>query len=98
MKCSDNLLTESYNQTPVYPGQLSLDIDKYRHHVEHFDISEEQQVALLQALWSIMRGFVELGFGVDSIQHFIPELKEFSSVADSDALDQKDNDESKDEE
>jgi hypothetical protein len=69
-----------------YPGTLKLDVAKYRRHIDHFDISEKQKIELLQTLWSIMRSFAELGYGVDNVQRVIPALAEFSSRAESDAL------------
>lgn len=62
-----------------YPGSLALDPDKYRHHVESFDITEDQKLALLQTLWDIMRSFVELGYGVESVNRFLPAMREFST-------------------
>lgn len=47
---------------------LTCDPEKYREHVQDFDLSEEEQAELLQILWSIMAAFVEMGFGVDSAQ------------------------------
>ncbi|MEW8372665.1 MAG: hypothetical protein AB2722_02050 [Candidatus Thiodiazotropha sp.] len=50
------------------PPPPQCDLEKYREHVKDFDLSEEEQAELLQTLWSIMAAFVDLGFGVDSIQ------------------------------
>ena len=44
------------------------DIDKYRAHVNHFDLSEEQKTELLRDLWRIMEGFVDQAFGLDPVQ------------------------------
>lgn len=52
-----------------------LDTDKYREYVDDLDLSEEQKVELLRTLWWIMAAFVDLGFGVDSVQRFIPALE-----------------------
>ncbi len=49
----------------VQSAALQFDSDKYRSEVEQFDITEAQKQELLATLWSIMRGFVELGFSVD---------------------------------
>ena len=49
---------------------LKLDPDKYRGHLEPFDLSEAQQNELLATLWNILRSFVEIGFGLDSVQLF----------------------------
>ena len=54
-------------------GDVSvLDMDRYREHVAEFDLTEEQKTELLRTLWSIMKSFVDLGFGVDSVQHILP--------------------------
>jgi len=55
-------------------GDLPLDVEKYRAQMKESDLSEEQQVEFLQALWSIMKAFVEIGFNANSIQNFMPEL------------------------
>lgn len=52
-------------------GTLACDPEKYREYLDGFDLSEEEQNELLKTLWTIMAGFVDLGFGVDSIQ-FLP--------------------------
>ncbi len=55
-------------------GDLPFDAEKYKGFKEVSDLTEEQQVEFLQTLWSMMKAFVDLGFGVNSIQSFIPEL------------------------
>lgn len=62
-------------------GPLPLNAAKYREYVEGFDLSEEQQAELLQTLWSIMCAFVDIGFGVDSVQRCIPALAELTAAA-----------------
>lgn len=47
---------------------LKCDIEKYREHIESFDLSREEEAELLKNLWLIMAAFVDIGFGVDSIQ------------------------------
>lgn len=69
-----------------HPGALPLDVEKYRPYVDHFDITEEQKIKLLETLWSIMTAFVRHGFGVDSIQRCLPAFAEFSSPQESDEL------------
>lgn len=49
---------------------LRLDPDEYREDLDAFDLTEAQQNELLEVLWNIMRTFVELGFGLDSVQMF----------------------------
>ncbi len=44
------------------------DVEKYRDHVREFDLTPDEEAELLKNLWLIMAAFVDLGFGVDSIQ------------------------------
>ena len=50
-------------------GPLEFDPDKYRHNLEEFDLTQEEQDELLRILFTIMAAFVDLGFGVDSIHY-----------------------------
>lgn len=53
------------------------------------DLTEEKDEdaeALLHTLWNIMRTFVELGWGVDSVQRFLPELKQDFSQSGGDLV------------
>lgn len=70
------------------PAVPALDTEKYRQYVDEFDIPDERKLELLQTLWWIMAAFVDLGFGVDSVQRALPALADFSSTADSDALEE----------
>lgn len=49
-------------------GYASPDLDKYRRHVEHFDLSDAQKTDLLLAVWRIMQSFVDRAFGDDPVQ------------------------------
>lgn len=42
-------------------GAPELDPARYADHLNDFEMSEAQKLELLQALWSIMRSFVEMG-------------------------------------
>ena len=50
------------------PPRLSIDWDAYLPFLENEDISEEQKHELIEALWTIMVSFVDLGFGIHPIQ------------------------------
>lgn len=52
---------------PAYPA-AAPDLDRYRQHVEHLDLSEARKAELLQAVWQIMRSFVDRAFGDDAAQ------------------------------
>lgn len=60
---------------------LQLDEDEYRADLAEFDLSEDQQNELLQALWNIMSMCVDIGWGVDTVRLVCPEL--FEKVASS---------------
>ena len=56
-----------------YAGD-AFDADEYRDALIEFPLNREQEDALLQALWEIMRSFVDIGWGVDTVQLVLPEL------------------------
>ncbi len=58
---------------------LKLEPGDYRHHLDDFGLTEEQQNELLASLWSIMSTLVDIGWGVDTVQMLLPEL--FTEVA-----------------
>lgn len=84
---ADNDETTRDTETDLPP----FDAQKYRDELGDMDITEDQATEFLRSLDFILRTFVDLGWGVDSVQNFIPALKEFSSLADADALEQKKN-------
>jgi hypothetical protein len=66
-----------------------LDLSRYSSELAELDLTEEQEAELLKTLYFIMATFVDLGFGVDSVTRALPALADFSSSADSDALEEK---------
>lgn len=64
---------------------LEFDASRYLAEVEDLSLSEAQKVEFLKALWSIMTGFVDLGFAVDSA---IPLLIQKASESGTNALQQ----------
>ena len=52
---------------PAYPA-AAPDLDRYRHHIAHLDLSEARKTELLQAVQQIMRSFVDRAFGDDAAQ------------------------------
>ncbi|MCU7839797.1 MAG: hypothetical protein KZQ94_10525 [Candidatus Thiodiazotropha sp. (ex Troendleina suluensis)] len=69
---------------------LQLDPEKYRTYLDEFELSEEQQNELLETLWHIMRTFVEIGWGLDSVQSVFSGIAENAMHEDSGALQEKD--------
>jgi len=62
-----------------YSALPPLNPADYKQYVEGFDLTEEQTNELLHTLWQIMSAFVDLGWGVDSLQNVLPGLAEFSA-------------------
>ena len=58
---------------------LEFKPDNYRHHVDEFDLTEEQKNELLTSLWTIMSTLVDIGWGVDTVQILLPDM--FAEVA-----------------
>lgn len=50
------------------PSPLAFDPEKYRTHVAHLDMSEDDKTELLRAVWDIMQSFVDRAFGDDAAQ------------------------------
>lgn len=62
-----NEITTTTNR-PTSAGALTIDWDHYKSLLEGEDISDEEAQAFLEALWSIIVGFVDLGFGIHPLQ------------------------------
>ncbi len=58
----------AHNRKSTAP--LSLDLDEYRGDLAEFDMSDEQKDEMLRTLWNIMSAFVDLGWGLDTVQLF----------------------------
>lgn len=71
---TDNKVTKQDAAAP-----LKLEPDNYRHHLDEFDLTKEQQNELLESLWTIMSTLVDIGWGVDTVQILLPDL--FAEVA-----------------
>jgi len=50
------------------PKTLSLDVEKYEHHLKNSNISEAEKQEFLETMRNIMCTFVQMGFGVESTQ------------------------------
>ena len=49
---------------PSGPPSIEVDFLKYARHLEGMDLTESQKHDLLQELWNIVTGFVQLGWGL----------------------------------
>lgn len=74
-------MEKNHNKTPFQerPGNtlprpsLTIDYDLYQKHLDETDMSEAQKRAFLDALWSIIVSFVDLGFDVHPLQQAAPD-------------------------
>jgi hypothetical protein len=48
---------------PGKPRAMQMDIERYRSYVDRFDMPEDQKIAVLTHVWSIMESFVDRAFG-----------------------------------
>jgi len=53
---------------PTGPPSLTIDWDLYGQYLEDSDLSDAEKRQFLEALWSIVVSFVDLGFGVHPVQ------------------------------
>lgn len=47
---------------------LSVDVEKYQAYLDGSEMNDSEKEEFLQALWQIILGFVEFGFGVHPVQ------------------------------
>ena len=53
---------------------LTLDVALYQQYLDDADLSEAEKREFLETLWSVIVGFVDLGFGVHPLQQAAPDL------------------------
>lgn len=53
---------------------LACEPQDYMNELAEFEMSDEQKTELLQTLWNIMATMVDIGWGVDTVQLFLPEI------------------------
>lgn len=63
-------------------------VDEYREYLDEYNITEDQKVELLQTLWWIVLSFVDIGFGIDSVQRCLPALEEMTLASDENELEE----------
>ena len=68
-----NLLSGSPSAIASH-APLKLDPEDFREEIAELELNDEQAHELLQNLWHIMSIFVDMGWGVDTLQLVLPEL------------------------
>ena len=77
---SDSDSSGCAEQSPPLPA-LTIDWERYERFLEKSDAPLEQKRALIETLWNIMVGFVDLGFPVASPQKTCGQLGECAAKA-----------------
>jgi len=65
----------------------SVDLNQFRQYVEHCDLSDEQKMALLEDLWSIVQSFVDEAWGLCPTQFAANENQQNTTVKALEMLD-----------
>lgn len=58
-------------KTGQAPPSLKCDYDQYAACLEDCDLTDEQKREFLEAMWTIISAFVDLGFGHHPVQHVL---------------------------
>lgn len=68
------------NGTGASPGHPpGFDAARYWHFLEDWEVSDEDKSEFLRIMWALMNGFVDLGFGVDSVSLLLRQWAESAS-------------------
>lgn len=54
---------------PEPPLALSIDWRLYEHHLAEADLTDQEKREFIEALWYIIVSFVDLGFGIEPVNH-----------------------------
>ncbi|MCR9123993.1 MAG: hypothetical protein NXH91_17160 [Phyllobacteriaceae bacterium] len=79
---------------PYAAPEVTVNFANYREFLKDMDMTEDQKAEFLQALWDIVTGFVELGFGTHPTQEAggqNPEIPTFSTSTNFNLLSSEDN-------
>ncbi|MCT8970802.1 hypothetical protein [Microbaculum marinisediminis] len=82
---SNNGLSERFD-TSARPV-VTVDISKYQSYIDDPDLDDAQKEDFLEALWSVVVTFVELGFGVHPLQEVCGQDSQTSSQSPKEAFD-----------
>ncbi|WP_395664441.1 hypothetical protein [Methylocella sp.] len=66
---------------------VTVDVRKYQSYLDESGLSEEKKAEFLQALWSIVVAFVDLGFGVHPLQEVCGQNSEPASQGPKEGFD-----------
>jgi hypothetical protein len=66
---------------PAAMPRLTFDAKEYMAHLDGLDLTDAQKHQMLEALWSIMVSFVDLGFGIHPVQQAMEPARESKALA-----------------
>lgn len=67
--CNQFELSSEYRSRPT----IAVDYDRYLHYLDDCGLDETKKREFIDALWSIIISFVDLGFGVHPLQQVIEQ-------------------------
>ena len=73
---NDRLSDHAFPTAADAKRRIEVDVERYQHLLDNPDLTEEQKAQMLEALWSIIVNFVELGWGVHPMQKACGKLCE----------------------
>lgn len=65
---------------------MTMDLEKYRKYVDHFDITEAQKVDLIHTVARILESVIDRAFGLHPDQQCLEKRREENSMALGNAL------------
>ncbi len=66
------VLTDKPKDEPL--KECSPDMEEYYNDLSDLNLTKAQKAEVLQTLWNIMCTFVDMGWGVDTLQIVLPEV------------------------
>lgn len=84
-----NLASAGTDTQAPRPPALEVDFERYQRYLDEEDLSEAEKQAFVEALWSIVLNFVDLGFGVHPLQKVCgqnPEMPCASEITGGDGV------------
>ena len=78
--------TEEQDKTSTDYPTLTIDWETYGQMLADSDLSEDEQIELIQTLWSIVVAFVDLGFGIHPAQQCCGEEGMITTDVDDDVV------------
>lgn len=80
-------LGRAFEKAASKPPIVEIDVERYQALLDDPDLTPEQQRQCLEALWSIITAFVELGFNVHPMSHACGQLPETFALSAKDEED-----------